>query len=481
MKSIKKNYIYNLCYQCLLLITPLITTPYLARTLGADKIGIVSYTESVVSYFVLFATLGITTYGQREISYVQNDIQKRSEVFWNTKILQIIISSFVLIIYILFLNFHSNDIIYMIFSLNIVSVLLDVTWFFQGMEEFGKIVFRNMFFKLANIIYIFILVKSPKDVVTYVLGITGFSLISNLSLWIYIPKYIKKISLKILNPFKNLKAVISLFVPTIAIQVYTVLDKTMIGIITKNEFENGYYDQALKISKMILTLVTALGTVMIPRIGYYFEQKDNTEIKRLMYKGYRFVWFLGVPLCLGLVMVSDNIVPWFLGAGYEKVADLLKILAFLIIAIGINNVTGMQYLIPTKREGIFTITVIIGATTNFLMNICLIERYGALGAAIASVGAEFIIAIIQIIIVRKELEPREILKEGVNYFVAGVAMTIVLYFVKRRMVSSMIDSIILVIVGAAVYIVVLICRRDEFLIANMKDFRHRVKEIVKGK
>ena len=207
-----------------------------------------------------------------------------------------------------------------------------------------------------------------------------------------------------------MKTVISLFVPTIAVQVYTVLDKTMIGMITQNDFENGYYEQAVKISKMVMTVVTALGTVMIPRIGFYFEKGDVKEVKRLMYRGYRFVWFLGIPLCLGLIMVSPKFVPWFFGEGYNKVSVLLGILSFLILAIGINNVTGMQYLIPTKRQNIFTLTVLIGAMINFAMNYILIERFAAIGAAIASVTAETVIAIVQLMIVRKEINPLEVLR-----------------------------------------------------------------------
>lgn len=147
-----------------------------------------------------------------------------------------------------------------------------------------------------------------------------------------------------------MKIIISLFIPTIAIQIYTVLDKTMIGVITQDSFENGYYELAIKISKMVMAVVTALGTVMIPRIGYHFEQGETQRIRSLMYRGYRFVWFLGVPLCLGMIMVCGNFVPWFFGEGYEQVVPLLQILSFLILAIGINNVTGMQYMIPTKRQ-----------------------------------------------------------------------------------------------------------------------------------
>ena len=161
-KSIKKNYLFNLSYQILLLITPLITTPYVSRVLGVRGIGTVSYTESIATYFVLAATMGITTYGQREISYVQDSIEKRSTVFWNTKVLQFVTSFLAFIVYVVFAFIRKDSLIYLIFSLNIVAVFFDVTWFFQGMEEFGKIVFRNIVFKILNIVYIFAFIKMQK-------------------------------------------------------------------------------------------------------------------------------------------------------------------------------------------------------------------------------------------------------------------------------------------------------------------------------
>ncbi|OUP22369.1 polysaccharide biosynthesis protein [Lachnoclostridium sp. An196] len=467
-KSIKKNYIYNLSYQVLILFTPLITTPYISRVLGADGIGEVSFTESVASYFVLFATLGITTYGQREISYVQENRKKRSVVFWNTKVLEFITSTIAIILYVIF-SFHQKNVnLSLIFTLNILAVFVDVTWLFQGLEEFGKIVLRNIIVKILNIAYLFLVIRSSNDVNLYAFGLCFFTFVSNVSLWVYLPKYVDRISVKQLNPFKEIPVVISLFIPTIAISIYTVLDKTMIGIITKDTYENGYYEQALKISRMVLTTVTALGTVMIPRIGYHFERKDINEVERLMYRGYRFVWCIGTPLCLGLVMISSNFVPWFFGTGYERVSDLLKVLSFLILAIGINNVTGMQYLIPTKRQNLFTLTVAIGAVVNFILNCVLIRIFQSIGAAVASVVAETVIAIVQLVFVRHELKPMMVLKEGIHYYCAGAAMAILLYIIERFLTSSFLNTVIMIVVGAFIYFGILIIMKDEFLISNLK-------------
>lgn len=232
----------------------------------------------------------------------------------------------------------------------------------------------------------------------------------------------------------------------------------------------------MKMSKMVLVLVTSLGTVLIPRIGFYFKEKKTEEIKSLMYRGYKFVWFLGIPLCIGLIMVSGNFVPWFFGAGYDKVALLLKILAFIILAIGINNVTGMQYLIPTGRQNLFTITVLIGAGVNFCLNLVLIYFFQSAGAAVASVFAETTIAVVQIIWVRKELSPWQIIKQGRNYYIAGIVMALVLAGVNHFLSSGIIQTFIIIVVGAGVYFAVLLIFRDDFFISNVDKIVQRIKK-----
>lgn len=455
-------------YQILLIVTPLITTPYVSRVLGAQGIGTYSYYESIASYFVLFANMGISLYGQREISYFQENKEKRSEIFWNTKALNILTSIISLILYYFFGILQHQGMLFFILSINIIAVIFDVSWFFQGIEEFGKTVFRNIIFKFINVIFIFMFIKSAQDLLLYIFGMCFFALLGNFSLWLYLPKYIYLPKLKTLKPLKDIKTVILLFLPTIAIQIYTVLDKTMIGLITQDAFQNGYYEQALKISRIVLTIVTSLGTVMIPRIGFHYNRGEFDIVKDYMYRGYNFVWFLGIPLCFGLIGISQNFVPWFFGENFEGVIPLLMILSFLILSIGINNVTGMQYLIPTGREKIFTITVIIGAITNFILNLILIIQFKAVGAAIASVAAETVIAIIQIMIVRNELKPLTIIKLSFNYIFAGLIMLLVLYFENKMFISSIKNTLIMIMSGAFIYFSMLFLIKDKFFLTHVK-------------
>lgn len=281
-KSITKNYLYNLAYQILIIFLPLITTPYVSRVLGAENIGIYGYTLSIVTYFVLFGALGISMYAQREIAYVQDNIKERSKIFWEINILRFITMSISIILYyIFFVNGSRYQFYYFILILELISNCFEISWFFQGLEEFKRIVLRNIIVKLISFACIILFVKTKNDLSIYLFIYVSSNLLGNLSLWLYMPKYLEKVKIKELNIIKHLKPTLWLFIPQIAIQIYTVLDKTMIGNIIENKSEVGYYEQAQKIIKLCLTIVTSLGTVMVPRMANTFAIRRQAKIKRV--------------------------------------------------------------------------------------------------------------------------------------------------------------------------------------------------------
>lgn len=466
MKSLKKNYIYNVFYQVLLVIIPIITIPYLSRVLGAGGIGSVSFAESIVSYFVLFANLGINIYGQREISYAQDDKERRSIAFYNIFITKLITATTALAIYSIcyFTVLHNS--IYLILSIQIISVIFDITWFFQGIEEFDKIVIRNTIIKLLNIIFIYTLVKGKDSVIIYCISVVLFPLLGFLSLWPNLSSYLEKIDVSKINISNVLKVSLTLFLPTIAIQVYTVLDKTMIGIITKDALENGYYEQSIKISRSLLMLITALSTVVIPRVGYYYDKNDHDMVKDILYRSYRFVYMMSIPMCFGLYFVSYNFIPWFLGTGFNKSIILTQIFSLLIICISLSNVTGMQYFVPTEQQTKLTISVCIGAVVNFILNCLLIPNFKSVGAAVASVIAEAIITIIQFILAKDYISISKILKNATKYLISGIVMLIILFAFARNREPSVFNSLIISAIGATAYFTTLLLLKDEFILDN---------------
>ena len=470
-KSIKKNYLYNIIYQVIQLITPLVVTPYLSRVLGAEGIGKVSYAESIVSYFTLFAILGISLFGQREISYAQDSVEKRTVTFWNIKSLEFITSFTAIAFYIVFALLQKDNLIYFVFIFNIVAVFFDITWFFQGMEEFGIIVLRNIIIKFLSISFIFLFVKNSSDFITYAFGLSFFQFLANISLWTYLPKYITKIKIKYIRPFSVLNTAWSFFIPTLAIQLYTVLDKTMIGLITEDSFENGYYEVSMKLSKMTLIVVTSLGTVLLPRIGYYFENKRIDELKELLLNAYRFIWMMGIPMCLGLITISSNLVVWYLGVEFYNAIILLQILSFLIPVIGLSNVTGILYLVPTKKQNLLTLSVTYGAISNFILNIFLIYFYKSVGAAVASVIAEIIVTSVQLYFVRNELNIIKIFSVCKNYLLAGFVMFISTYYLSIYLSPSVLNTFILILTGFAVYSLMLIITKEYYVMILFNRFK----------
>lgn len=465
-KSIKKNYAYNASYSVLMVLTPLVTAPYLSRVLHANGVGISSYVSSVISYFGLIANLGAWTFARREISYYRDDIEKRSQIFWDMWCMRFINASlsFVVCVGTVLMFAKSYRTIFLIYSIGLISAIFDITWLLSGLEEFGKIFYRNVAIKILDIVYIFIFVKTQDDLPLYVFGAVFFGLLGNLSLWRYLPSYVRRPDFKAIRPYRYIRGSLALFLPTIAVQVYTMLDKTMLGWFTEGGFENGYYEQSMKISKIVLALITSLAGVMIPRIAYLYGKQDREQINFYMYRSYNFVWCLGAALCFGLIGISDNFVPWFFGAGYDKVAGLLKISSLLIIIIGFSNATGIQYLIPTQRHNFYTYSVMAGAAVNFSLNIFLIRMYQSYGAMIASVIAEFTVAAFELYIVRREISIARIIMSGRNNIIAGGIMLAVLVFMGRGLSPSILHTFMMILTGAAVYMVSLLVMRDKFFL-----------------
>jgi len=482
-KSVGINYIYNVSYQILAVLTPLITTPYLSRKLGVEGIGDFSYTQSIVLIFAMFAALGTVIYGNREVSYVQNDKKEYSKVFWNVEFLSLVSVLVVSIFYGFFIAFQTQFIqLYLIQSITLISVATNISWLFQGLEEIQKVVFRNILFRLLSIVYIFVFIKKQEDLALYVAGYVVLECLGNISIWIYLPKYVERPHLKDIHLWKHFKGTLLLFAPTIATTIYTLFDKTMIGLFTESKIENGYYEQAMKLSKTALTIVTALEAVMIPRVGALFVEKKEEELKELMYKVYRFVWFLSFPIAFGLFSIAGVFVPVFYGEGFDKVTPLLRVLCFLLPCIGISNVTGVQYLMSTKRERFVTRTVMIGACVNLILNLILIPQMFSVGAAIASLVAEFLIAAIQLFLIREELQVPRILKSGWKYLIAAALMTVAILTEEHFLVDVLSNAgitVIMIASGIIVYFVLLLLLRDEMLKTYLDKLLHKFFKMEK--
>lgn len=462
-KSIEKNYLYNAAYQFLLFFIPVATMPYLSRVLEPDGVGTASYVQSVVAYFVFGAVLGSSTYGQREIAFSQGTMEDRTRVFWEVKSIQVITSVLAILCYFVFSILQDQPILYLVLSFNIISCIADVSWFFQGIEEFGLIVFRNAVIKVMWLVFIFVFIKSPNDLILYLLGTALFELAGNISLWFALPRFINRPPSYRINPIRHIKGIVFLFLPFLAMQLYTVLDKTMIGAITKNAAENGYYEQANKISRMLLSVVAAMGTVMGPRIGKLYSENNLEEIREKILWAYRSVWFLGLPMSVGLCCISGHFIPWFLGEDFNGAIVILRILSWLILFVGFSGITGMQYMVPTKQENRLTASVAIGAVLNILLNLLLIYQFKAVGAAVASLIAEITITVFQFWLVRGQISLVDILKMSKIYLFASGTMGIVLLLIGGYFQPTIMHTFILFAIGLGIYSVILFVCKEPFI------------------
>ena len=463
-KSLARNYVYNLIYEILILILPIITTPYLSRILGAVGIGIYTYTYSIVTYFILFGSLGVAMYGQREIAYAQNNINSRKKIFFEIVIFRFIAIIFATIIYaIIFMRSGIYSLYYRILVFELIGAAFDISWFFQGIEEFDKTVVRNLIVKLLSLVLIFVVVKTPEDLWKYFAIYVGAELIGNASLWLYVPKYIQKISIKDIEIKKHFLPTVQLFIPQIAIQIYVVLDKTMIGQITGSMSEVGYYEQAQKIVKAALVVTSALQTVMASRIANAYSRKDDQSIKNYIIKTIKFILFLTIPMALGLVATASKFVPWYYGDNFDRAIPIIITSSPILIFIGLSGVTGIQYLVQIGKQKEFTISVVIGAVINTIINIVLISFFQSIGAAIASSIAEAVILLVQLHYVKEVLKIQDIIKNSIKCIIAGIVMFLIVKILVFYLSISIINTAIEVLVGIIIYLIVLKLLRYDLL------------------
>lgn len=253
---IVKNYLYNIFYQVFILLVPIVTTPYLARVIGPVGVGINSYTNATIQYFILFGSIGINLYGNRQIAFVRNDRELLTKTFYEIYILRIISIALAYLVFLVFILFTNRfQVYYWAQSVSLIAAAFDISWFFMGVENFAVTVLRNFVVKIITVISILTLVKSYSDLTLYIFILSISLLIGNLTLFPNLRKYIGKPVLKSMDILKHIRPATILFIPQIATQVYLVLNKTMIGLISSVQAA-GYFDQSDKIVKITLAIVT---------------------------------------------------------------------------------------------------------------------------------------------------------------------------------------------------------------------------------
>lgn len=453
-ESLAVNFIYNMIYQISLVVLPLITSPYLSRVIGPEGLGNYSYSYSVAYYFYLVGMLGVNNYGNRSIAAIRDDKEKVDFTFSRIYFFQLIVSGIATIAYLVYCIAicRTNTSLALAQVFYVLSAMISVNWFFFGLEEFRITVIRKTAIKIITSVFIFIFIKSAEQLVLYTLIIAGAELLGELYLWFYIPKYvhIKRVGLK--DIFSGWKEISILFIPIIATSIYRYMDKIMVGQLDSMSAV-GQFDYAEKIIMICLGCMTALGTVMLPKMANLIAKHEDKKVHEYLSNSMQFAMYMGFAIAFGLGAVGNRLALVYFGSNYGLCGMTMSYLAITVLPIAWANVLRTQYLIPSAKDKEYLLSVIVGAVLNFCINLVLIPRMGLRGAIIATIVAEFSVAVIQTIQVRKELDISDFIKKSVPFLITGAIMYMVTVFVGRRTQDNLVGLLIQIIVGSVTYVV----------------------------
>lgn len=472
-KKLISNYIYNMMFTSLNLLFPLITLPYVSRIIGVDGIGKVNFANSIVNYFLMVASLGIPLYGVREIAKVRNDKERLSNTFSEIFTINLLSTIFCITIYYLMvfnIEYFKNDrTLFYISGISLLLNILNIDWFFQGLEEYRFIAIRSSIVKLISIILLFTLVRNRSDYIIYalinVIALSGNNIINIMNM-----TKITKISFKNLN-IKNRIAPISILLSIqVAISIYANLDTTMCGILANDE-SVGFYSNAVKINRVIVTIVISISTILLPRLSYYVENNMMNDFKRIVNLVFKMLLFIGIPAMVGSFILSKEIIIIMFGSEFIPAIITMKILSPLIIILSIGNLFGTQVLVPLGKEKKLLISVLLGSIINFTLNIILIPIYKENGAAFATVVAEFIIMVVQVYFAKQKIRVYLSFKEFITIIISNISMLIVIIILKIILSNILITLMLSIILGGGVYLIVNIIMKNCLIVEIMKKIR----------
>lgn len=426
-QSLRKNFLWNSSYQLLLIIAPLVTIPYVSRVLGAAQVGVYSYTYSIANYFVLFATLGMAQYGVRLVAQAGDDRAERSKRFWSAWAAQLCVAVPIFVVYIVYglINPAGGRLVALLWGLWVLSASLDVSWLFFGVEEFKTPTIRNFITKVGGIVIILSFCKDQGDLWAYVLGISGAYFANALMLLPFIRRYVDFVRPKWVDIRVHFAPNMHLFAPVIAVSLYMSFDKILLGSISGME-QAGYYEYADKIARMPLAIVTALCTVLLPHMTAKLAAGERNSAIGILGKTIWLVLAAAIGVAFGIAAISPELVPVFLGNGYEPCVFIIPMVAVALPFISASNVIGINYMLPTCMDKLYTRSVWVGAVTNVVLCLLLLHPFGAFGAAIATVLTEVSVLAVQCWSVRNEIPLKTYFSEALPFLCVGILMTIII-------------------------------------------------------
>lgn len=422
MSSVRANFIWNSVYQVVRIVIPLVTMPYLTRTLGSEPLGVYSYTYTAALYFTYFVLLGLNQYGNREVAKAGLDRQKLSRTFWSIYFGQLSIGLAVSAVYVAYALSQDGlmGACALIWAAWVLAEVADIGWLFYGLEKFRVIAVRNVLIRVGVVAGIFLLVRGPGDLWVYC-ALQALSFVLNSAvLWVLARRYIDWCRVTIREVISHIRPSLVLFAPVIAVSCYTQLNKLVLGAFSGMS-QVAFYDNADKVVTIPLTFIQSLGIVLLPRMSSVLAVGDRGRAESYLSDSFWLSTVMSIGLLAGIAGVSREFVPLFFGVGFEECELLLPILALIMPACAVSSVVGNQFLIPMERDSLYLKSVLVGATVNIALCLLLIPPLAARGAAVATVAAEYVVAGVQVWFARREIPVGRYLRELSPFVAFGIA------------------------------------------------------------
>lgn len=394
--NIKKNTVYNMIKTLASIIFPLITFPYISRILHPENVGKINFSNSIISYFSLAATLGVTTYAVRECSRVREqkeELSRTASEIMSINVCTMSASYLLLAISLIAVpKFHDYRLLMVIQSGTIMFTVIGTDWMNTAMEDFKYITLRSVSFQFLSLILMFMFVRNESDYIKY----ACISLLSSCGAQImnifYRRRYCTVRFTRHMNWRKHFPPILLLFAMLVSQTILHSMDTTMIGFM-KGDYEVGLYTTAMKVVNIVTQVIASITWVLMPQLTLAFSKKDYGKINGLLKKSVLFSATLTLPCLAGLVVLSKEVVEIIGGAEYLEAAPCLRILSFAMIFNIAGNVFGNMILLPDKREKQFTVACVAGMAANVVMNASLIPAFGINGAAFATVVSAAVVLV----------------------------------------------------------------------------------------
>lgn len=421
-KSLKLNFVMNVILTMSSFIFPLITFPYVSRVLLPVGTGKVSFATSLISYFSMFAQLGIPIYGVRVCAKVRDnreELTRTTHELLFINLVMCIISYVALAIALIFIpRLHDDRTLYIVVSFTVILTSMGMEWIYKALEQYTYITIRSIIFKSVALIVMLMLIHEQEDYVIYG-GITILAAsASNIFNFLNVHKYIDLKPVGNYNIKKHLKHVVIFFAMSCATTIYTHIDTVMLGFMATDE-DVGYYNAAVRIKQILVSIVTSLGTVLLPRASYYIEQGRMEEFRRISRKALNFVCLIATPMMLYFILYAKQGIYFLSGSAYSGSIVPMQIVMPTLLFIGLSNILGIQILVPLGREKVVLYSEIIGAIVNLIINALLIPKFTSVGVAIGTLSAEITVFVVQFVALKEEVSSAF---KAITYWKIGIGL-----------------------------------------------------------